>query len=101
MVSPTYVPDLVDASLDLLIDGEAGIWHLANRGSVTWAELGREAAALAGLDPSLVLGIRTEELRLVADDRSSARSPASAGRSCPHWKTPSTDMWKSLDGTGW
>ena len=30
MVSPTYVPDLVHASLDLLIDGEHGLWHLAN-----------------------------------------------------------------------
>jgi dTDP-4-dehydrorhamnose reductase len=66
MVSPTYVPDLVDASLDLLIDGEAGVWHLANQGSVTWAELAREAAALAGLDPSLVMGARTEDLRLAA-----------------------------------
>ena len=29
VVSPTYVPDLVNACLDLLIDGERGIWHLA------------------------------------------------------------------------
>ncbi len=31
IVSPTYVPDLVNASLDLLIDGETGLWHLANK----------------------------------------------------------------------
>lgn len=31
-VSPTYVPDLVHACLDLLIDGESGLWHLANEG---------------------------------------------------------------------
>ena len=43
-VSPTYLPDLVNVCLDLLIDGESGIWHLANRGDVSWAEL----AALAG-----------------------------------------------------
>jgi dTDP-4-dehydrorhamnose reductase len=48
-VSPTYVPDLVDASLDLLIDGESGLWHLANEGAVTWAELARRAAELAGI----------------------------------------------------
>jgi dTDP-4-dehydrorhamnose reductase len=53
-VSPTYVPDLVDACLDLLIDGERGLWHLANTGGVTWAELAQLAAAGAGLDPSLV-----------------------------------------------
>jgi len=50
VVSPTYVPDLVHACLDLAIDGEAGIWHLANAGSVTWAELARKAAAMAGID---------------------------------------------------
>ena len=31
-VSPTYVPDLVHACLDLLIDGESGLWHLTNSG---------------------------------------------------------------------
>jgi dTDP-4-dehydrorhamnose reductase len=47
VVSPTYVPDLVNASLDLLIDGEHGLWHLANRGTVTWLELARQAAVLS------------------------------------------------------
>ena len=49
IVSPTYVPDLVNAALDLLIDGERGIWHLANDGATTWYELARRAATLAGL----------------------------------------------------
>ncbi len=49
IVSPTYVPDLVHAVLDLLIDGETGIWHLTNKGAVSWHELAREAASLAGL----------------------------------------------------
>ncbi|MDT5063423.1 MAG: dTDP-4-dehydrorhamnose reductase [Acidobacteriota bacterium] len=53
-ISPTYVPDLVHASLDLLIDSERGIWHLANAGELTWAELARRVATLAGLDDSLV-----------------------------------------------
>ncbi len=48
-MSPTYVPDLVKATLDLLIEGECGIWHLANQGAVTWAELAQRAAELAGL----------------------------------------------------
>jgi dTDP-4-dehydrorhamnose reductase len=49
VVSPTYVPDLVHASLDLLVDGETGIWHLANEGAVTWYEFARQAATLCGL----------------------------------------------------
>jgi dTDP-4-dehydrorhamnose reductase len=56
-VSPTYVPDLVDASLDLLIDGECGVWHLANRGAATWAELAACAVAAAGLDRGLVVPV--------------------------------------------
>jgi dTDP-4-dehydrorhamnose reductase len=54
VVSPTYVPDLVHASLDLLIDGAAGVWHLANRGATTWAELARGAAARVALDAGAV-----------------------------------------------
>jgi dTDP-4-dehydrorhamnose reductase len=53
-VSPTYVPDLVNAALDLLIDGEHGIWHLANTGVVTWAEFARMVAGEAGYEPTRV-----------------------------------------------
>jgi dTDP-4-dehydrorhamnose reductase len=53
-VSPTYVPDLVQATLDLLIDGEHGVWHLSNRGAVTWARLAQMAAEAARLDTRLV-----------------------------------------------
>lgn len=53
-VSPTYVPHLVHASLDLLIDDAEGVWHLANRGAVTWLDLARRAASLARLDVDLI-----------------------------------------------
>lgn len=49
VVSPTFVPDLAHATLDLLVDGESGIWHVANQGALAWAELARLAAALAGI----------------------------------------------------
>lgn len=49
-VSPTYVPDLVHAALDLLIDGASGIWHLANRGQVSWHGFALMLAEAAGLD---------------------------------------------------
>jgi len=48
VVSPTYVPDLVDAVLDLLVDGERGLWHVANHGAVTWLEFARAAAEVSG-----------------------------------------------------
>ena len=49
VVSPTYIPDLVHATLDLLLDDARGIWHLANRGAVTWSELAITAARMAGV----------------------------------------------------
>jgi dTDP-4-dehydrorhamnose reductase len=66
VVSPTYVPDLVHASLDLLIDGEHGIWHLANPGATSWFEFAIAAAALAGEDPDMVQGVPLERLELTA-----------------------------------
>lgn len=66
VVSPTYVPDLVDATLDLLIDGESGLWHLANSGAFTWAELARCAAKLAGLDANRIEPRPTAALGLAA-----------------------------------
>jgi dTDP-4-dehydrorhamnose reductase len=55
-ISPTYLPDLVDGVLDLLIDGATGVRHLANDGAVTWAEFGRRLAAALDLDPDLIHG---------------------------------------------
>jgi dTDP-4-dehydrorhamnose reductase len=54
VVSPTYVPDLVAVSLNLLMDGETGIRHLANAGAVSWAEFAVQVAEALGLDASLV-----------------------------------------------
>ena len=73
VVSPTYIPDLVNAALDLLVDGTTGLWHVANRGEVTWAALACRLAELAGLDPSRVLACSTRSLGLAA-----ARPPYSA-----------------------
>lgn len=43
-ISPTYVPDLAHASLDLMLDGEHGLWHLANAGETTWSAFARDVA---------------------------------------------------------
>ncbi|HWI14957.1 MAG TPA: sugar nucleotide-binding protein, partial [Burkholderiales bacterium] len=49
VVSPTYLPDLVNASLDLLIDGAGGLWHLSNTGAVSWADFALGAARAVGI----------------------------------------------------
>ncbi|MBE9208883.1 sugar nucleotide-binding protein [Nostoc sp. LEGE 06077] len=66
VVSPTYVPDLVHVSLDLLIDGESGLWHLANKSAIAWADLARLAAKQAGVSISSLVALPTEELGLIA-----------------------------------
>ncbi|HYO91854.1 MAG TPA: sugar nucleotide-binding protein, partial [Pyrinomonadaceae bacterium] len=66
VVSPTYVPDLVNASLDLLIDGEKGIWHLANAGATSWADFARSAAVQAGLDAGLIEDCPTRSFNYAA-----------------------------------
>ncbi|UYZ58943.1 SDR family oxidoreductase [Hymenobacter latericus] len=55
-IAPTYVPCLANTALDLLIDDERGIWHLANQGSCSWAELARMAAEQAGFSSDFVVG---------------------------------------------
>jgi dTDP-4-dehydrorhamnose reductase len=42
VVAPTFVPDLVDAALDLLLDSAHGLWHLTNRGTLSLADLAHE-----------------------------------------------------------
>lgn len=54
IVSPTYVPDLVHAALDLLLDGETGIWHLTNQGAISWHQLAREIADIGRFDRSMI-----------------------------------------------
>ncbi len=69
-VSPTYLPDLTNETLDLLIDGETGIIHLANVGEVSWAEFASKAVNYAPeslcLDPALIRAVPSEKLALQA-----------------------------------
>jgi dTDP-4-dehydrorhamnose reductase len=53
-MTPTYIPDLAHAVLDLLIDGERGVWHLANEGEVTWHQFARMLARQARLPESSI-----------------------------------------------
>ncbi len=67
MVSPTYLPDLVHAALDLIIDNESGIWHLANIGATSPADLARQAARLANVSEHTLHGCNISEMHLGAE----------------------------------
>lgn len=54
VVSPTYVPDLVRQTLDLIIDGEIGLWHLVSDGALTWAAFAQEIARAMALPVALI-----------------------------------------------
>jgi dTDP-4-dehydrorhamnose reductase len=62
-VTPTFVPDLVHAALDLLIDGETGLWHLANHGGLSWHDFALAVARGAGHDPAMVVPVSGGEPR--------------------------------------
>jgi dTDP-4-dehydrorhamnose reductase len=66
IVSPTYVPALADAVLDLLIDGESGVWHLTNQGEVSWTILAQTILSECGSDPCLVDEVTEQALGRVA-----------------------------------
>lgn len=66
VISPSYLPALADAVLDLLVDGESGVWHLANHGAVSWTDLALRIASEVGADPTLVEEAPPHELGRVA-----------------------------------
>jgi dTDP-4-dehydrorhamnose reductase len=64
--SVTFLPDLVNAALDLLIDGETGLWHLPNPGVLTPQDLVVAAADMLQLDADLIKGVPLWSLRPAA-----------------------------------
>ncbi len=83
IVSPTYVPDLGHAALDLLIDGERGIWHLSNGDPCSWADFAREAARMAGLPEEGIVLRATEALKSPARRPSYSALGSLRGRYLP------------------
>ncbi|RFZ84408.1 NAD-dependent epimerase/dehydratase family protein [Mucilaginibacter terrenus] len=63
-VSPTYVPDLIHISLDLMLDNENGVYHVASTGRITWAELAFKIAEMTGLDASLIKPTPLKQMNL-------------------------------------
>ncbi|PWT96063.1 MAG: dTDP-4-dehydrorhamnose reductase, partial [Bacteroidetes bacterium] len=61
-ISPTYVPDLVHRSLDLLIDKSQGIWHIANDGSVSWFQLAQLVASFTKYSNYRIVPLSSKEM---------------------------------------
>ena len=66
VISPTYVPDLAHAALDLFIDEVDGIWHLCNDASLTWSDFAGQLAERIGFRKETVIGKSLTEMNWVA-----------------------------------
>jgi dTDP-4-dehydrorhamnose reductase len=68
--SSTYVPDLVERALDLLLDRETGVFHAVNGGSTSFPNLVRRAARACGVGCATVVARESEgTYRALATER--------------------------------
>jgi dTDP-4-dehydrorhamnose reductase len=81
--SPTYTPDLADASIRLAEHRVTGIVHVANVGEATWCEFASKAVRMSGLHTPV---------RAIT----SADYPQKAER--PHYSVLSTSLYTKITG---
>lgn len=55
-ISPTYVPDLVNETLNVLLDDEQGICHITNDGQTSWEQFAFKIADIACVQKNLITG---------------------------------------------
>lgn len=87
---PSWTRYVAEGLLDLVAHQVQGTWHVADRGSCSWAELAREAVDLGGLEAEVV-GVSSAAWGAMA-----ARPPYSVldvtaterllGQDRPHWR---------------
>ena len=72
------MPHLVRVALDLLIDGEQGLWHLTNETELSWAEFAEAVADSLNLPRHLIRAVPGARLNQMAPRPS--RVPLATGR---------------------
>lgn len=82
-VTPTYVPHLCDAVLDLVIDGATGIRHVTNGEALSWAEFGKRLADATARDARLIESVPGEQLGWRAPRPASVPLSSSHGSQLP------------------
>ena len=53
-ISPTYAPDLAEATMELVLKGATGVYHIANSGHTTHEMFVKAVLGLSGIPPSTV-----------------------------------------------
>ncbi len=92
--SLTYIPDLVHESLNMLLDNECGIFHLANNGSTTTAALAGKIAEMAWLDSSLIKEAPAKQLKQAVSLPKNRALQSEKGIQLPHFESA---LWHYLD----
>jgi dTDP-4-dehydrorhamnose reductase len=57
VMSPAYITDVINTALDLLIDGEKGIWHISGPEAVSYYHFAKRATDIAGIDDAIIYSI--------------------------------------------
>ncbi|KEQ52428.1 SDR family oxidoreductase [Sphingobium chlorophenolicum] len=83
VVTPTYVPHLVATALDLLIDGEVGLWHLTSGTPLSWSDFARRIAARCGHDPARIRAVPHRSLCWAAERPAYAALATRRGAALP------------------
>lgn len=107
-VSPSYVEDVIDATIALVDrdarDAPAGLYHCVNTGWTNWADLSREIARLAGRPDAPIEPIRMADAKLLAARplfaALSNAKLAAAGIEMPTWQDALARHVKSADRLG-
>lgn len=86
IISPTYVPDLVNTALDLLIDEEKGIWHLSNEGSICWSDFAYEVADRAGVSKNNLIQCSNTDMQWIAKRPLNSALQSSKGVKLPRFE---------------
>jgi dTDP-4-dehydrorhamnose reductase len=66
IISPSYIPDLGNTVLDLMIDGQSGIWHLSSQDEISISGFAIAAFRLAGLDERIISPVPFSSLKHAA-----------------------------------
>lgn len=90
VVTPSYVEDVIDATLALLERrADPGVYHCVNSGVTTWHELGEFVARTIGADPALLEPLRVADVPMRAPRPQycalSNEKLAAAGHRMPSW----------------
>ncbi len=66
ILSPSYLPALVNNVLDLMIDGESGLWHMSNQEEISFYDFARKALNIAGINDRIIAPVPSSTLKYAA-----------------------------------